>query len=285
MLTTGPFAGQMLIGDVTYGGLQRAYLEKVNGEYQGALFRHDPGPGGGRHRGRRGPGRRDLRRRPRRRRQLGPGRQARRTACRSSPPTAPARSTSSRCGRRRTASRWSTPSRCRRRPPPRWPSTYRVKQWRYVPTAGLRRPEGRRADADGHLGDRSPPTAGRSRSPSTACRPAGSCTSARRARSPPTSGQSLWSTEAWYTLNAIPGGASATQPGAGQAGHRRLVVQRQRGPGQGGQRQRRRRQHRQVVLARRVEVAAGRPRVEPDREPVRGQARRRRWREHGLEHP
>jgi hypothetical protein len=29
----------MLMGDVTYGGLQRAYLEKVNGEYQGALFR------------------------------------------------------------------------------------------------------------------------------------------------------------------------------------------------------------------------------------------------------
>ncbi|MDG6103993.1 DUF1080 domain-containing protein [Dactylosporangium aurantiacum] len=39
MLTQGTFAGQLLIGDVTYGGLQRAYLEKVNGEYQGALFR------------------------------------------------------------------------------------------------------------------------------------------------------------------------------------------------------------------------------------------------------
>ncbi|GAA4973591.1 ricin-type beta-trefoil lectin domain protein [Actinoplanes utahensis] len=39
LLKDGVFAGQMLIGDVTYGGLQRAYLEKVNGEYQGALFR------------------------------------------------------------------------------------------------------------------------------------------------------------------------------------------------------------------------------------------------------
>jgi hypothetical protein len=38
-LTTGPYAGQMLISDVTYGGIQRAYLEKINGEYQGALFR------------------------------------------------------------------------------------------------------------------------------------------------------------------------------------------------------------------------------------------------------
>jgi hypothetical protein len=39
----GPFAGQLLIGDVTYGGLQRAFLEKVDGEYQGALFRGTQG--------------------------------------------------------------------------------------------------------------------------------------------------------------------------------------------------------------------------------------------------
>jgi hypothetical protein len=38
-LTSGPFAGQMLFGDVTYGGIQRGFLEKVNGEYQGAVFR------------------------------------------------------------------------------------------------------------------------------------------------------------------------------------------------------------------------------------------------------
>ncbi|MFI7672782.1 family 16 glycoside hydrolase [Actinophytocola sp. NPDC049390] len=42
-LTTGPFAGQMVFGDVTYGGLQRGYLEKVNGEYQGAVFRMTQG--------------------------------------------------------------------------------------------------------------------------------------------------------------------------------------------------------------------------------------------------
>ena len=39
----GPFAGQMLWGDVTYGGLQRGFLEKVDGEYQGAVFRHSAG--------------------------------------------------------------------------------------------------------------------------------------------------------------------------------------------------------------------------------------------------
>ncbi|MCC9152377.1 ricin-type beta-trefoil lectin domain protein [Streptomyces parvulus] len=38
-LTEGPFAGQMLFGDVTYGGVQRGFLEKVGGEYQGAVFR------------------------------------------------------------------------------------------------------------------------------------------------------------------------------------------------------------------------------------------------------
>lgn len=42
-LHTGPFAGQMLWGDLTYGGLQRGFLEKVDGEYQGAVFRHSAG--------------------------------------------------------------------------------------------------------------------------------------------------------------------------------------------------------------------------------------------------
>ncbi|MEV0393739.1 family 16 glycoside hydrolase [Polymorphospora rubra] len=43
LLKKGPYRGQFLIGDVTYGGLQRAYLEKVHGEYQGAVFRHTQG--------------------------------------------------------------------------------------------------------------------------------------------------------------------------------------------------------------------------------------------------
>jgi hypothetical protein len=43
VLPDGPFAGQMVFGDVTYGGLQRAYLEKVGGEYQGAVFRMTQG--------------------------------------------------------------------------------------------------------------------------------------------------------------------------------------------------------------------------------------------------
>lgn len=43
MLSQGVFAGQMVYGDVTYGGLQRVFLEKVNGEYQGAVFRMTQG--------------------------------------------------------------------------------------------------------------------------------------------------------------------------------------------------------------------------------------------------
>ncbi|MPV49484.1 DUF1080 domain-containing protein [Pseudactinotalea sp. HY160] len=43
LLEQGPFAGQMLFGDVTYGGLQRIFLEQVEGEYQGAVFRHSAG--------------------------------------------------------------------------------------------------------------------------------------------------------------------------------------------------------------------------------------------------
>lgn len=43
MVEEGPYAGQMFIGDVTYGGLQRADLEKVGGAYQGALFRMTQG--------------------------------------------------------------------------------------------------------------------------------------------------------------------------------------------------------------------------------------------------
>ncbi|WP_285683630.1 family 16 glycoside hydrolase [Actinoplanes sp. NBRC 103695] len=43
LLKSGPYRGQLVIGDVTYGGLQRAYLETVRGQEQGALFRHTQG--------------------------------------------------------------------------------------------------------------------------------------------------------------------------------------------------------------------------------------------------
>ncbi|MEL6631961.1 MAG: family 16 glycoside hydrolase [Bacteroidota bacterium] len=42
-LDKGPYAGQMIHGEVTHGGLKRVFTEKVNGEYQGAVFRFTQG--------------------------------------------------------------------------------------------------------------------------------------------------------------------------------------------------------------------------------------------------
>ncbi len=43
LLTEGPLSGQMLFGDVYQGGIQRAFLERVNGVWQGAVFRFSGG--------------------------------------------------------------------------------------------------------------------------------------------------------------------------------------------------------------------------------------------------
>ncbi len=37
-LTQGQYAGQLLYGDVTFGGIQRVFLEKMQGEWQGAVM-------------------------------------------------------------------------------------------------------------------------------------------------------------------------------------------------------------------------------------------------------
>ena len=77
LIPNGPFAGQMWVADVTYGGIQRAFLEKVEGEYQGAYFRMTQGLESGITHMAAAGRRLDHRRRPRRRRQLGPVGQAR----------------------------------------------------------------------------------------------------------------------------------------------------------------------------------------------------------------
>ncbi|MEM6394423.1 MAG: family 16 glycoside hydrolase [Planctomycetota bacterium] len=43
LIHDGPFAGQMLLGEITYGGIRRVYVEKVNGQWQGAAFRFTQG--------------------------------------------------------------------------------------------------------------------------------------------------------------------------------------------------------------------------------------------------
>lgn len=43
LVRDGPYAGQMLHGDVSHGGIKRDFLEKINGRYQGAVFRFTQG--------------------------------------------------------------------------------------------------------------------------------------------------------------------------------------------------------------------------------------------------
>ncbi len=47
VLNVGPYKNQQLHGEVTHGGLKRVFVEKVNGEYQGAVFRFTQGMEGG----------------------------------------------------------------------------------------------------------------------------------------------------------------------------------------------------------------------------------------------
>ncbi len=42
-ITSGPFKEQMLVGELTAGGVRRVFLERVNGQLQGALFRFTQG--------------------------------------------------------------------------------------------------------------------------------------------------------------------------------------------------------------------------------------------------
>ncbi|MEM7371084.1 MAG: cytochrome C [Bacteroidota bacterium] len=43
----GPYAGQLLLPEVTHGGIKRIFLEKIAGEFQGCVFRFSQGLGAG----------------------------------------------------------------------------------------------------------------------------------------------------------------------------------------------------------------------------------------------
>lgn len=47
LLNEGPYQNQLIFGDVCYGGLQRTFMEKINGEYQGCVFKFTQGLEGG----------------------------------------------------------------------------------------------------------------------------------------------------------------------------------------------------------------------------------------------
>lgn len=42
-INAGPYQGQMIHGEVTHGGIKRVYIEKINDQYQGAVFRFSQG--------------------------------------------------------------------------------------------------------------------------------------------------------------------------------------------------------------------------------------------------
>ncbi|MDX2245271.1 MAG: cytochrome C [Bacteroidia bacterium] len=55
LMQDGPYAGQMLFGEVTHGGIKRVFLEKIKGEYRGCVFRFTQGLEAGINRMRWGP--------------------------------------------------------------------------------------------------------------------------------------------------------------------------------------------------------------------------------------
>lgn len=55
IMQDGPYVGQMLFGEVTHGGIKRVFLEKINGDYHGCVFRFTQGLEAGINRMRWGP--------------------------------------------------------------------------------------------------------------------------------------------------------------------------------------------------------------------------------------
>lgn len=43
LMRFGPYSGHMLVGEVTHGGIKRVFLEKVQGRFQGCVFRYTQG--------------------------------------------------------------------------------------------------------------------------------------------------------------------------------------------------------------------------------------------------
>ncbi|MGX1226729.1 lectin [Streptomyces ambofaciens] len=207
-LEDGPFAGQMLFGDVTYGGIQRGFLEKVGGEYQGAVFRltqgleagvtrisvgpdgalYAGGLGAGGNWGQEGKLTHGLQK-------LGPnGANAFDIRAMRAVPggfqleyTQPLSTD--------TANELA--------------GRYKIKQWRYVPTADYGGPK-----VDEETLTAQSATLSADRKTVTLAVPGLKADRVVHVRSPrpfsSAGGESLWSTEAWYTLNKLPGAASGS---------------------------------------------------------------------------
>jgi hypothetical protein len=211
----GPYAGQMLISDVTYGGIQRGFLEKVNGEYQGALFRLTQGfeagvtelaqgPDGAIYAGGLGAD--------------GNWGQAGKLKFGLQKITPNGTAVFDMLAMRATSNgfeiEYTQPLSAETATA--LASKYTIKQWRYQPTADYGGPK---------IGEQtltvSSATVSSDGRKVTLVIPGLQTDRVVYLRSPKpfssTTGQSLWSTEAWYTLNAIPGATVDTNLALGKA--------------------------------------------------------------------
>ncbi|GHJ44436.1 hypothetical protein Cs7R123_17780 [Catellatospora sp. TT07R-123] len=215
LMPSGPYAGQLLIGDVTYGGLQRAFLEKVNGEYQGALFRLTQGlesgiaevhlgPDGAVYVGGLGAG--------------GNWGQEGKLIYGLQKLTPNGTSVFDILAMRATTTgfemEYTQPLSADTIAS--IASKYQFKQWRYEPTAAYGGPK---IDEETlAVTGATVSTDGKKVTLTVSGRKAGRVVYVRSPRPfSSTSGQSLWSTEAWYTLNAIPGQTPPPADGVYQA--------------------------------------------------------------------
>ncbi|MEV4657080.1 ricin-type beta-trefoil lectin domain protein [Micromonospora sp. NPDC049301] len=202
-LTSGRYAGQFVIGDVTYGGLQRANVEKVNGEYQGALFRLtqgleagvsevNVGPDGAIYVGGLGAG--------------GNWGQTGKLSYGLQKLTPNSTSTFEMLAMRATTAgfevEYTQPVSAETAA--NLATHYKIKQWRYQPTSSYGGPK---IDEETlSVSSATLSADGKKVTLAVNGRKAGHVVHLRSPRPfTSTSGQSLWSTEAWYTLNAIPG--------------------------------------------------------------------------------
>ncbi|MFJ8194205.1 ricin-type beta-trefoil lectin domain protein [Streptomyces sp. NPDC096094] len=207
-LTQGPFAGQMLFGDVTYGGIQRGFLEKVGGEYQGAVFRLTQGleagvtrisvgPDGALYAGGLGAG-------------GNWGQEGKLTYGLQKLSPNGANAFDIRAMRAvpggfelEYTQPLSTDTATE------LAGRYKIKQWRYVPTADYGGPK-----VDEETLTAQSATLSADRKTVTLAVPGLKADRVVHVRSPrpfsSAGGETLWSTEAWYTLNKLPGPASGT---------------------------------------------------------------------------
>ncbi|SDZ42312.1 F5/8 type C domain-containing protein [Micromonospora pattaloongensis] len=219
LMPTGVYAGQLLIGDVTYGGLQRAFLEKVNGEYQGALFRLTQGLEAGVSEVHLGPDGAIY---------LGGlgadgnwGQEGKlRYGLQKLSPNGTAVFDIRAMRATATGFDLEYTQPLSNQTAADLAARYKVRQWRYVPTADYGGPK---VDEETLTVTSAVLSADRKTvSLAVAGRKAGHVVHVRSPRPfSSETGQSLWSTEAWYTLNAIPG---TPPPGAGNLALNRPAV-------------------------------------------------------------